>query len=277
MGSVSMGHAAFYAVGAYVSALLAKDFGMNFFVSALIGAALAGICGYLLGLPTLRLTGSYLAIATMGFSEVVKVVTLNWDDVTNGPLGLKLIPTPKLFGLELTTENGGLYYLLLVLLALVILLCIAIKNSKMGRALFAIKNDELAAKLMGVETNRYKVSAFVIAAVIAGYMGAFYASMTSFIDPNTFTIDTSTQILCIVLLGGLGSISGMILGSALLMSFPEFLRFADSYRFVIYGVLMILMMLFRPQGILGGLSRKPYKLPKGITVNKLGGENDGNA
>lgn len=266
-GQVSLGHAAFYAIGAYTSAILTTRYGISFFVSAPIAALTAGLGGLLLGLPTLRLSGTYLAIATLGFCEVVRMVLLNWEVVTNGPLGISKIPRPSVFGHQLTLANNGLYYLMVILVVLTTATMIAIIRSKMGRALKAIREDELAATMMGIKTTTYKVIAFVISAFFSGLAGAFYAHLIRFIDPNTFTFDTSILILSIVILGGMGTINGMFLGSTILISFPEVLRFLQEYRFVVYGVLLVVMMRFRPQGILGGQKKTDYKLPKGININ----------
>lgn len=265
-GQTSLGNAAFYAIGAYVSALLSTKLGLNFFITAPIAAIVAGLMGLLLGLPTLRLSGTYLAITTLGFLEVVRMAFLNWDSVTNGPLGISKIPRPSLFGFELSLANNGMYYLMLILVAITTISIYFVITSKVGRALMAIRDDELAATMMGVRTTYYKVVAFVISAFFSGLAGAFYAHMIRFIDPNTFTFDTSIMILSIVILGGMGSMKGMFLGSALLVSFPEALRFMQEYRFVVYGVILVLMMRFRPQGILGGHKRTPYKMPKGIEI-----------
>jgi branched-chain amino acid transport system permease protein len=268
-GQVSLGHAAFYAIGAYVSALVSVKFGLNFFISAPIAAVAAAICGLLLGLPTLRLSGTYLAITTLGFCEVVRMVLLNWEKVTNGPLGISKIPKPSFFGIDLTISNHGLYYLMLSFLVLTTVSMIAIVRSKMGRALMAIREDEMAATMMGIKTTGYKVSAFVLSAFFSGLAGAFYAHMIRFIDPNTFTFDTSIMILSSVILGGMGTIGGMFLGSSLLVSFPEVLRFLQEYRFVVYGVVLVIMMRYRPQGILGGQKKTGYKLPKGVVVDAV--------
>lgn len=267
-GQTSLGNAAFYAIGAYVSALLSTRFGLNFFITAPIAGVVAGIMGLLLGLPTLRLSGTYLAITTLGFLEVVRMGFLNWESVTNGPLGISKIPRPSLFGIELSLANNGMYYLMLILLALTTISIYFVITSKVGRALMAIRDDELAATMMGVRTTYYKVVAFVISAFFSGLAGAFYAHMIRFIDPNTFTFDTSIMILSIVILGGMGSMKGMFLGSTLLVSFPEALRFMQEYRFVVYGIILVLMMRYRPQGILGGHKRTPYKMPKGIEYER---------
>lgn len=265
-GQVSLGHAAFYAIGAYTSAILSINFGLNFFITAIIAAIVAGIFGLLLGLPTLRLSGTYLSITTLGFCEIVRMVLLNWQNVTNGPLGISKISRPELFGKSLTLANNGMYYLMLLFLVITTVSMIAIIKSKMGRALMAIREDELAATMMGVRTTYYKVIAFVIGAFFAGLAGALYAHLIRFIDPNTFTFDTSIMILSIVILGGMGSIKGMFIGAILLVSFPEVLRFLQEYRFVVYGIVLVLMMRFRPQGIFGGQQKGRYDMPKGVKI-----------
>lgn len=264
MGQTSMGHAALYCLGGYCSALLGSKLGWPFWITILFGILGGALGGLILGLSTMRLSGSYLAVITLAFAEVVEMVVLNWNGVTNGPLGVRNIPRPSIFGWELTTSNGGFYWLMLALVTIAILVSICVVNSKFGRAVRAIKEDELAAKLMGVHTAAYKVKTIVLSGALAGMAGAYYASMNRYIDANTFSFDVSMTILCIVIFGGLGSIPGMIVGSILLIAFPEVLRSLADYRFVVYGLLLIFMMRFRPQGLLGGLSKKPYRLPKGV-------------
>lgn len=264
MGQTSMGHAALYLMGGYFSGLLGSKLGLPFWITIFAGIAGGALGGLVLGLATMRLSGSYLAVITLAFSKVVEMIVLNWNSVTNGPLGVRNIPRPKLFGWELTTANGGFYWLMLVLAAAAVLVSLRVVNSKFGRAVKAIKEDELAAKLMGVHTAAVKVQTIALSGAMAGMAGAFYASMNRYIDANTFNFDISMTILCIVIFGGLGSIPGMIVGSILLISFPEVLRSLSDYRFVVYGLLLIFMMRFRPQGLLGGLSRRPYELPAGV-------------
>ena len=264
MGQTSMGHAALYCLGGYFSALLGSKLGWPFWITILFGVLGGALGGLILGLSTMRLSGSYLAVITLAFAEVVEMVVLNWNDVTNGPLGVRNIPRPSIFGWELTTSNGGFYWLMLVLVTVAILVSLCVVNSKFGRAVRAIKEDELAAKLMGVHTAAYKVKTIVLSGALAGMAGAYYASMNRYIDANTFNFDVSMTILCIVIFGGLGSIPGMIVGSVLLIAFPEVLRALSDYRFVVYGLLLIFMMRFRPQGLLGGLSRNPYRQPRGV-------------
>lgn len=259
-GLVSLGHAGFVAIGAYGASLMSVKLGFGFFPAMICGMVAAGFVGLLLGLPTLRLSGTYLSIVTLGFGEIVKMVAMNWDPVTNGTLGIKNIPKPVLFGIKLTTANGGLYYLMVVLLLIITLFCIAVVKSRTGRAFLAIKTDEMAGTMMGINVTYYKILAFVLSSCICAVAGAFYATLIGYIDPNTFTFDVSTLILSIVILGGMGTIRGMFLGSAILIAFPEVSRALMDYRFVVYGLILVLMMRFRPQGLLGWKSQMPYKL-----------------
>lgn len=264
MGQSSMGHAALYMMGAYFSGLLGSKLGWPFWITLFFGILGGALGGLILGVSTMKLSASYLTVITLAFGEVVEMVVLNWNSVTNGPLGVRNIPRPQLFGWTLTTANGGFYWLMLVMVTLTIVICENVIHSKFGRAVRAVKDDELAAKLMGVNTAVYRVETIVLSGAIAGMAGAFYASMNRYIDAATFSFDVSMTILCIVIFGGLGSIPGMIIGSVILISFPEVLRSMADYRFVVYGFLLILMMRFRPQGLLGGLSKRPYVLPKGV-------------
>ena len=277
-GLVSLGHGGFYAIGAYTTAIFMIRFQMNFIPAVIIGMIFTGLCGLLLGLPTLRLTGTYLSIVTLGFGEIVRMVIMNWDSVTNGTLGIRSIPRPMIFGNQLTLANYGMYYMMLALLTVVTLACLTFYHSKTGRALRAIKADELAASMMGIRTARYKILAFVISAMISGLAGGFYATLVSYIDQNSFTFDISILILSIVILGGMGTIRGMFLGAIILIVFPEVARPLMEWRFVVYGLVLILMMRFRPQGVLGWRSTEPYKIPakksspSKKTTEKRGGE-----
>ena len=268
-GQLSMGNAGFYAIGAYTATLLMIKLGVSFWLSIWAAAIFAGISGFLLGLPSLRLKGSYLTIVTLGFGEIVRMILMNWDPVTNGTLGIRNIPLPSLFGIRLSLANHGLYYLVLVLVLLVSLFCVLIINSKIGRAFIAVREDEIAAQMMGIRTMRYKVLAFVLSAAISGIAGAFYAPMVGYIDPNSFTFDVSSLIISMAILGGLGTMRGMYFGAAMLIIFPEVSRFLMDYRFVLYGLILVLMMRFRPQGLLGWRSRLPYRFGKIIRKELL--------
>lgn len=270
VGLVSLGHAGFVAIGAYACSLFVIRMGMNFWLALLLSALLAAVFGVLLGLPTLRLAGSYLSVVTLGFGEIVRTVVMNWRSVTNGTLGVKPIPKPTFFGNSLTLANGGLYYAMLFLLALATVFCLFLAKSKTGRAFQAIKTDETAAIMMGINVTYYKVLAFVLSGVICAVAGGYYATTMGYIDPNSFTFDTSTTILSIVILGGMGTIRGAFLGSLILTAFPEISRVLMDYRFVMYGVILVVMMRFRPQGLLGWKSLIPYKLSKRV-MNEIGG------
>lgn len=260
-GLVSLGHAGFYAIGAYTTAILMLRLHMNFLPAVVIAMAVTGICGLILGLPTLRLTGTYLSIVTLGFGEIVKMLIMNMDSVTNGTLGLRNIPKPEFFGFKMTLANSGMYYLMLIILFLVSYICVMIQKSALGRALRAIRADELAASIMGIKTARYKIAAFVLSAVITGLAGGFYATLVSYIDHNSFSFDISILILSIVILGGMGTIRGMYLGAIILIVFPEVARPLMEWRFVVYGIVLIVMMRFRPQGLLGWRTSVPYHIP----------------
>ncbi len=260
-GLVSLGNVAFFCIGAYTSAILTANCGWNFFATLPIVALTASLGGVMVGLPTLRLSGPFLSITALGFAEVIRLIAMNFMSLTNGPLGIRSIPRPNLFGLELNLFNKGFYYALLVLVLLITLFIYLLTNSKYGRALRAIKNDEIAAGLMGIRTGSYKVMAFVICSALSGIVGAFYASMIQYIEPNSFTQDNSILTLSVVVVGGMGTLRGPYLGAIILVLLPELLRGAEGLRFVIYGLALVLMMRFRPQGILGWKSPLPYKLP----------------
>ena len=263
-GLLSMGNVGFYAIGAYTSTLLALNTNMSFWIAILIAGSFAAVSGFLLGLPTLRLRGAYLTIVTLGFGEIVRMVLMNWDSVTNGTMGIRNIPLPRFFGTYLTLANHGLYYLMIFLVFLVSLFSYLILNSKIGRSFIAIREDEIAAQMMGIQIVRYKVLAFVLSAFISGLAGAFYASVIRYIDPNSFTFEVSSLIITMAILGGLGTMRGMYFGAAVLVIFPEVFRFLTEFRFVMYGVILVLMMRYRPQGLLGWQSRLPYRFRKDV-------------
>ena len=256
MGQVSLGHAAFLGIGAYASAILSDRTGMPFIVTMLFAMLVAAVAGMLLGIPALKLSGSYLAIVTLGFCEIVRLVELNWVDLTRGPMGMTGIERPNLFGLQIKSQMSY-YYLCLVLVLIIVFVLSNIINSHVGRGIMSVREDAIAASAMGVNVFRYKVMTFTISSAFAGMMGAFYAHYMRFIDPSAFNFDQSTQILSMVILGGLGSMPGSVLGAVLLTSIPELLRevlqntpFSDA-RMLIYGLVLVIMMVFRPKGILG--------------------------
>ena len=241
-GQVSMGHAAFYGIGGYASALVAIHFGINWVVCVIAAAIAAGVIGVLIGIPALKLSGGYLVICTVGFGELVRLILLNWVSLTRGPMGLVNIPRPVLFGV--TIKSGSQYMVVaLTLFLLIYLILHNILNSKYGRNLKAIREDEIAAETMGIHVHREKVIAFAIAAAMAGAAGSLLAHYMLFISPTIFVGDFSTNILSMVVLGGMGFMPGSVIAATLLTVIPETLRGLDKYRMLIYGFLLIGLML----------------------------------
>ncbi len=241
-GQVSMGHAAFYGVGAYTSALIALSFGLPWPICLLAAGVLSALVGLLIGTPALRLQGGYLVICTVGFNELVRLILLNWVSVTRGPMGLTNIPRPRFFGVAI--HSGRQYlYLSMTLLLIVYITLRNILHSRFGRNLRAIKEDETAAETMGIRVHREKVTAFAIAAGFAGMAGSMLAHYMLYINPNLFIGDFSTTILSMVVLGGMGSMPGSVAAATLLTVIPEALRELDRYRMLIYGLMLICMML----------------------------------
>lgn len=282
-GQMSLGAAGFMSVGAYVAALMTLKLGLPIALAVVVGGLCSAFVAMLIGLPTTRLEGLYLAISTLGFGEVVRVIFLNLD-ITNGALGLSGIPSmaqsltvflyqvglDSLGGLGAQTlGNVGVILLLAGILAFITLFCVRLHNSRVGRAFAAIKADTHAAELMGINTVYYKMLAFVIGAFIAGVGGALYAHITYFINPTDFNYHRVVDILLYVVFGGSNVVWGSLLGSFILTLLPEVLRFMADYRDMIYGALLVVLMVVRPDGILteelchklGQLGRKKKVVP----------------
>ncbi len=254
-GLLDLGYAAFYAVGAYSYALLSTYFHLDFWLALPLGGLLAGCFGFLLGMITLRLKGDYLAIVTLGFIQIIHLVLNNWDSLTRGPKGISGIPHPQLGGFSFNRPIDY-YYLILFIVMIALIFIQRINQSRIGRAWVAIREDEIAAEAMGINTTRMKILAFVIGSAWAGVGGAFFAGKFGFVSPESFTFFESILILSMVVLGGLGSIPGVILGAVVLVILPEMLRGFSNYRMFLFGLAMILMMAFRPEGIIGNVRRK---------------------
>jgi len=256
-GLAALGHIAFACVGAYTSALLALNFGVSPWIGLLIGAVLASILGIIIGFPSLRLKGDYLALATFGLGIIVYSVAKNWVSLTRGPMGLPGIPGFSIFGWEISNVWG---YLLLVLV-FVFITYLVIRNivhSPFGRVLKGIREDALATMAMGKDITRYKLIVFIVGAFFAGIAGSLYAHYITFIDPSSFTVMESITVLLMVVFGGMASLKGSFIGASVLVIFPEILRFlgmpssvAAPLRQMIYGLLLIILMIFRPQGLMG--------------------------
>ncbi|MDD2388652.1 MAG: branched-chain amino acid ABC transporter permease [Desulfobacterales bacterium] len=257
-GLLDLGYVAFYAVGAYAYALLNYHFGLGFWAVLPVGAALGALFGILLGFPVLRLRGDYLAIVTLGFGEIIRLILENWNEFSFGPSGIANIPRPGFFGLELSLETANIYmYFLMIALALFTIAVVnRLQNSRIGRAWIALREDEIACQAMGIDKTRTKLTAFALGATWAGMMGVIFAAKTTFINPASFTFLESAMILSIVVLGGMGSITGVILGALLLILLPEYLRAFSDYRMILFGAAMVVMMVFRPQGIISNVRRR---------------------
>lgn len=262
-GLLDLGFVAFYAVGAYSYALLHLHFGIGFWIALPIGGLLGAMFGILLGYPVLRLRGDYLAIVTLGFGEIIRLVLENWGEFSQGPSGISMIPRPGFFGVELSLNAAiiYLYYLMLIAIICTIFVVNRLQDSRLGRAWIALREDEIACQAMGVDKRKTKLVAFSLGAFWAGLMGVVFAAKTTFINPASFTFMESAVILSIVVLGGMGSIVGVIVGAFVLILMPEYLRALSEYRMLAFGAVLVTMMVFRPQGMIAAV-RKTYKFEK---------------
>src|SRR5690606_38805121 len=270
-GLLDLGYVAFYAVGAYSYALLSTQFGWSFWEALPVSGAMAATFGILLGYPILRLRGDYLAIVTLGFGEIIRIILVNWTEFSNGPNGISSIPRPSFFGLDFTRSapEGSqtfagffglecspmhrlifLYYLILVLALLTHAFVSRLRKLPVGRAWEALREDEIACQAMGMNTTNIKLSAFAIGAMLGGFAGVFFAARQGFISPESFTFTESAIILAIVVLGGMGSQMGVVLAATLLVLIPEFGRNFAEYRMLLFGLAMVLIMVWRPGGLL---------------------------
>lgn len=256
-GLLSVTQAAFYGMGAYSTAILLTRFDLNFFLALLIGIVISGVISFLIGFVLSKFKGDYYALGSFGFNVIVWSIMLNWQTLTRGPLGIPGIPRPSIFGLKLSDNLSFLIFSALILF-IIYLLSNYITNSSFGRALKAIREDEGALQVFGYNTIWFKLMIFVIGACIASVAGALFASYITFIDPSTFTLTESIFILAIIILGGLANNKGAVLGALCLILLPEILRFvgfpsdiAAQMRQLTYGVILIVLMLYRPQGLIG--------------------------
>jgi len=250
-GLLNLGFVAFYAIGAYTYALLNTQCGLGFWSALPFSLVLTMVSGFLLAIPALRLRGDYLAIVTLGFGEIVRLILNNWDRLTGGPNGISGIAPPALMSLSLG-RLSYYYYLVLFFVLLTLFVTRRVYCSKIGRAWVAIREDEIASSAMGIHTTMYKLYAFAFGAFWAGLAGALFAGKMQFVSPESFTFMESVFILCMVILGGIGSIYGVILGAFLLVLLPEVLREVQLYRMLALGAGLVILMIFRPQGLIGG-------------------------
>jgi branched-chain amino acid transport system permease protein len=270
-GLLDLGYVAFYAVGAYTYAKLSTELGLNFWECLPLAGLLAATFGVLLGFPVLRLRGDYLAIVTLGFGEMIRIVLINWQDFTGGPNGIGNIPKidffglpferkappgedtfASFFGLDFSTVQRVffLYYVILILALITNFVTIRLRRLPIGRAWEALREDETACRALGINPTNTKLTAFAIGAMFAGFAGSFFASRQGFVSPESFVFIESAQILAIVVLGGMGSQVGVALAAILLIGLPEVMRELSLYRMLFYGMCMVLIMLLRPRGLL---------------------------
>lgn len=256
VGLFDLGFMAFYAIGAYTSAILAIH-GVNFWLSTLAAIVMTVACRLLLGAPVMRLRGDYLAIVTLGFGEITRLVLNNWDALTNGPKGLprvgESIPGVPFFGMELT-ENSHFYWLILAAAALTVVIFRRLEDSRIGRAWTAVREDEIAAELSGVPVTRVKMLAFGVSAFFAAIAGSLFVHWERFVTPESFTFWESVLVVSMIVLGGMGSVRGVILGAVLISGFPQLLQATLGgdfvhYRYLIFGAALIAIVIFRPQGL----------------------------
>jgi branched-chain amino acid transport system permease protein len=256
-GLLSVTHAAFYGIGAYAVAILMTVYNLPFLLALLIGIILAGLVAGLLGLILSRFKDDYYALVSFGFNIIIYSIFLNWESLTRGPLGIPGIDRPVLFGLEFSS-NLSFLILTIVGAGLIYLISLGITKSSFGRVLKGIREDEKALSVFGYNTKLFKLTIFVITAGMAGLAGGLFATYITFIDPSTFGLNESIFILAIIILGGMASLRGSIVGAIFLILLPEILRFvgfptdiAAQMRQVVYGLLLVLLMLYRPQGLVG--------------------------
>jgi branched-chain amino acid transport system permease protein len=253
-GLLDLGYVAFFAIGAYTVAILTAPaphgIMMDFWLALPIGVGIAALSGVFLGIPVLRMRGDYLAIVTLGFGEIIRI--LSKSDVltgfSGGPRGIRAVGGPSLFGINLGSAMGFMYLILLGI-ALVAFVTNRLQHSRVGRAWMAMREDEDVAEAVGVYTLKYKLLAFAIGAAFAGLGGVIYASRNKFTGPEDFTLIVSINVLCLVIIGGMGSIPGVIVGALVLKGLPELLRELDEYRMLFFGALLIFMMIVRPEGL----------------------------
>jgi branched-chain amino acid transport system permease protein len=271
-GLLDLGYVAFYAVGAYSYALLAEHFGLSFWICLPLAGILAAFWGILLGFPVLRLRGDYLAIVTLAFGEIIRLVLLNWQSFTGGPNGIASIPRPSFFGLPFNDDEGGfaatfglefstthrvvfLFYVILALALVTNWVTIRLRRLPVGRAWEAMREDEIACRALGINTTNTKLTAFAIGAMFGGFAGSFFATRQGFISPESFTFGESALVLAIVVLGGMGSQLGVAVAALAMLGGFELFRELDQYRMLVFGFAMVLIMIWRPRGLVA--TREP--------------------
>ena len=271
-GQFSLGHVCFYGMGAYITTLLMTQQNVNFFQATIISTLLTSVFAMLLCFPTLKLRGDYLAVITLGFGEVFRLFLTNEVDITKGPAGIPNIPDPVIFGYEISSKQAYFYFIAIIV-AIFIIFMKRFNNSGFGMCMMVVNEDDIAATALGLNVIKYKLWGFAIGGGMAAFIGSFYAVYMGMISPTSFAYAESIKMVSMVVLGGMGSIPGSIIGAVLLTALPEVLRTFSEYRMVIYGALMVVMMIFRPEGIWSRSNRmlNEYKIKafEGVRKNNL--------
>ncbi len=266
-GQISLGHAAFFGMGAYISGIITARFPVDPFLIMILSSFCAGALAFVIGFPILKLKGHYLAMATLGFGIIMYIIFNETVDLTGGPSGLSGIPNLHIGSLVFDNDLNN-YYLVWLFTLAVMLLSINLSQSRIGRALRAIHDSEVAARVMGVNARILKVQIFTVSAVISAVAGSLYAHIMTFIAPASFGFNFSVELLTMVVIGGLGSIYGSFLGAAILTMLPEFLRVFQNFDIVIYGLMLILMTMFMPGGLISGIGAITEFIADGIRRRK---------
>ncbi len=274
-GMLSLCQAGFFAIGSYATAILTTSSGWSFWATLPIAAIAAALFGVLIGLPTLRLKGDYLAIATLGFGEIVRNILNNWDSLTGGPMGIQRIPMVTFFSFTINPYKKWAFLVMVVVILLIsYYLFERLGRSRMGRALKAIRDDEIAAASMGINVTKYKVWAFAIGASVAGIAGSLHSVFALSVTPNSYTFMVSIMVLCMVVLGGMGNFVAVIFGAfiiQLISYFPQLTGLSSvippQFKQILFGLILVVMMIWRPQGIIGV---KNYKVGQKKSKAKKG-------
>ena len=251
-GQISLGHAGFFGLGAYGSAILTATYGFPPWPAMALVAGCMAVVALVLGVPTLRLTGHYLAMATLGFNYVVDSIFIQWDAVTGGPSGLSGVPPLTLAGLAFDSDLK-FHYLVWPFALVALTLCLNLVRSGVGRGLAALAADEVAAATLGVDVKRQKISVFMLSAVFASVAGSLYAHYFGYVNPDAFSIFRSLDLVIMVVVGGLGSVWGTLFGAAFITVLPHFLGFLENYMDIIHGLILVVILMFLPQGFVSGL------------------------
>ena len=263
-GQFAMSHAAFYGLGAYASAILVASFGVNFWIAIPLAMLIAGALAAFIGYPALRYTGGvHLALITFAFGELARLVAANWHSLTGGPMGMRVMASPPpLFGIDFSSAKG-LYWLTAAMLLLCLLITVLIQRSRFGRGLVAVREDETLAAFLGVNVVGYKVAAYVISSMLAAMVGCAYAPVMNFISPELLSAHETISLIGVLILGGIGTVAGPIIGTIIFFGIPEMLRVARLYRLVVLGVIIVLVVLFMPKGVAGVIGDRVARWKRG--------------